>query len=244
MTRLHPFPKEEFRFGVELEYQDCDGYDKRSTIYEDGDEDSDTISLMEYVDNHVPRTIQSGEDTSVGGGELRHRDPLTYTQTLAAWTEVFRRNDLSIDEGCSLHIHMSIAGKTHSFGPELSKWMHYYIVSNTQTYPENIQERWRSGPRGNYFDIPETDYQAGDSRYCFIAFREGMDLTGTTWEFRCWGNVDTVEGITTCLEATVEAYNFAYQKCHRLHQRCPYSWEDISNRLEAELNPQEERAQA
>lgn len=242
MTRLHHYPKEEFRFGVELEYQECDGYDKRSTISDDDDDDD--IPLAEYVSRHIPRTIESGEDASVSGGELRHSDPLSYDQTLSAWGEVLRRSDYSIDEECSLHIHMSIEGKTHSFGPELSKWMHYYLVSNADTYPECIQKRWRAGRMDEYFAIPENDYKAENDRYSFIAFRDEMDLTGTTWEFRCWGNVDSVENIKVCLDATIEAYNFAYQKCHRHHQRCPHSWEDIASVLEAKLNPQQDRARA
>jgi hypothetical protein len=56
-----------------------------------------------------------------------------------------------------------------------------------------------------------------ENRYSFIAFRHEFK----TWEFRCWGNIETVEDAKACVDLSLDAYNYAFDLVHKQKRAAP-----------------------
>lgn len=210
-------------------------------------------NTLSHVDGIVPTDLDSGSDATVSGGEIRCAGPKGYIRTIDAFTSLFSLGEWGIDEECSCHIHLSVRNKQHEYGTHLHKWMIVYLIDNMRRVPRCVLPRWTmSSWMRQYYKIPD-ESEAQDSRYNFIAFRElggedddDDDSPNNTWEFRCWGNISNAADLATCMDLSMEAYNFAYDKCHRQKMRCNLPWGTIrtlfKDVLQSTTNTQRESA--
>lgn len=158
-------------------------------------------SRNDEVGLDIPTGIIAKADNSVKGPEfVVAGNGTTAPKFIKLLKSLFDRFDLEIDEGCSFHIHLSVPGINHAYGPMLQCHMMEYLLLNVDRVPEDVQNRWGS----------ETDYfkpliQA--DKYSFVHFHENC----RTWEFRCFGNVQNAKDGRRCLKLAVEALQYAYK---------------------------------
>lgn len=141
--------------------------------------------------------IQRGTDGSVSGYEFRAAKPLTATEYRKAIKLLFNGKH-KIDAKCSFHIHLSIDGIRHMYGPALQADMTDYILRHWSLLPENVQERMIDA--GYYYPKVSTD------KYSLVNFCGKY----ATWEFRCFGNVQNENEAAICLIFALRAMQYAY----------------------------------
>lgn len=151
---------------------------------------------------NLPPSIDCGFDGTVRGFEFRTIGGLTLAEFGAAATPLFTLNHV-VDEGCSFHVHVSIPGVRHKYGPRMQKAMIEYLVQNQDKVPGSVLERWRG--------IHDNEYINGllrnGNKYNFI----NKHARFNTWEFRCFGNVDNYEDAMRCLRLAVGAMQYGYK---------------------------------
>lgn len=151
-----------------------------------------------YSDVGLPDNVELVDDGSVRGGELRTEGALTADQFLKALKETCKL-DLTVDTGCSFHVHLSIDGIRHGYGKNLQFYMMQYLVENFQLWPESVKRR-----------IDKTRYyklEVSRDKYSMINFHPQK-----TWEFRIFGNVtDPLDGYR-CLILACRAMQYAYRQ--------------------------------
>lgn len=139
-------------------------------------------------------------DESVSGFELRTNGPKTVTEFEEAAVEAFKL-DHNIDTRCSFHIHIKVNGINHTYNRAQRQHIIRYLFKNAHRLPEGVRQRW-ADENANYFFLPDD----GDDKMNFINFHSRY----MTLEFRCFGNVTTVEEGNLCLELAVEALQDYY----------------------------------
>ena len=198
------------KYGIEIEFQTINGHEK-------DDDAGDDIRFC--WQNHfkesfpMPDTISYGHDGSVSGGELRSAYPMGKQATLDAFGALFSQHTLGIDEECSCHIHVSYPGMQGEYSSRFQARCMDYIESNLARVPDRVLERWQNESWMNQY----YRYDLMSGKYAFIAFRrdvsgqkDGSTAThGTTWEFRCWGNVNSTKDLKVCIDLTREAMMYA-----------------------------------
>ena len=157
-------------------------------------------SLGHLADQYNNKFLEVDTDTTVRGFEWRTKGGLPYRQFLKTLARVINVGH-KVDSGCSFHVHVSIPGVKHNYGEKMQAAMVEYVVLNRHRLPEGARERL-AGTEGN-------DYIKGlfssRNKYSFVNYHEQG-----TWEFRCFGAIDTVEGGMECLKIATEALHFAY----------------------------------
>lgn len=191
-SALEAIRKDLIRCGFELEFQSVNGVSENSD-----DEDDGSYAVADEIS--APH-IEVGSDSSVSGGEVRTVGALKPTQFMAAATALFTGHDFEIDTGCSFHIHLSVPGVKHSYGPRLQGEMMTYLLENRHRLPESVQERLKSGAvRFCQFRIDKDKMRAVHGH------------PQRTWEFRLFGNVTNAHDAWKCLLLAIDALRHAYQ---------------------------------
>jgi hypothetical protein len=168
--------------------------------YQENGWDSSLVSYLEDLGIRLPDYIEFVEDGSVEGCEVRTSGPRTVGEFCKAVDTVFDI-PMSIDEECSFHIHLSLDGVKHSYGPFIQKAMLHFFAANYMELPKSVRERLNNEHWvDRYFSI-----KADRERYRAIAYR------GSTWEFRLFGNIDNAKDAKKCLMLAIKALRYAYR---------------------------------
>jgi hypothetical protein len=163
-------------------------------------------------------------DGTVSGIEFKPAQPLAPDESLERYktlTEAF--DSLEVSKRCSFHVHVSVDGLTHTYGINMQAWMYLYILQNISKVPKGVLERWSAsgemaeGDRYYKQKLGGSADRNYEERYSFVAFRHEFK----TWEFRCWGNIKSVEDAKTCIDLSVEAYNYAFDLVHKQKKMAP-----------------------
>jgi hypothetical protein len=157
--------------------------------------------LENMRDRFCVRNMEVGSDSSVNGFEFRTRGGLSYADFRTALVGTMA-HDHTVDEGCSFHIHLSLPGVKHKYGAKMQAAMVEYIAERILDLPEGVQNRLSGTGTNNFikglFESRE--------KYSFVNYhRQG------TWEFRCFGNVNSTWGGMVCLDIAIEALAHAYK---------------------------------
>jgi hypothetical protein len=191
-SALEAIRKDLIRCGFELEFQSVNGV-------EDSGEDDNGDAASPADEISAPH-IEVGSDSSVRGGEARTVGALKPTEFMAAATALFTGHDFEIDTGCSFHIHLSVPGVRHSYGPRLQGEMMAYILENRHRLPASVQTRLQS--KAVRFCMFHID---GDKMRAIHGHPQ------RTWEFRLFGNVDNALDAWKCLLLAIDALRHGYQ---------------------------------
>jgi hypothetical protein len=163
-------------------------------------------------------------DGTVSGIEFKPAKPLPPDEVLTSYktlTECF--DSLEVSKRCSFHVHVSVDGLTHTYGINMQAWMYLFILQNISRVPKGVLERWSASAEVTEGDRYYKQKLGGsadrnyEERYSFVAFRHEFK----TWEFRCWGNIKSVEDAKTCIDLSVEAYNYAFDLVHKQKKMAP-----------------------
>lgn len=170
-------------------------------------------------------------DATVNGIEFKPSGPLDPDASLAKYAalrKIFAETEgmtpWTVSNRCSFHIHVSVADMKHNYGPNMQAFMYLYLLQNINRVPTRVLERWvyagNNGDEGDrYFKmaIGGSTIPSRECRYSFVAFRHEFK----TWEFRCWGNIETVEDAKACVDLSLEAYNYAFDLVHKQKKAAP-----------------------
>lgn len=172
---------------------------------------TDSSFFLSLLSPSMRDRFQCERDGTVSGPEIQTKGGMTIDQTRNAARYLFS-HPMAVDSGCSFHIHMSIIDVQHKPSDSLQMHMIDYLMRNVSRIPTNVLKRWitrNSQDNCRYFSPKEPC----TSRYAFVAFRtqEG-DRKPITWEFRCWGGIDTFEDADKCIQLTTEAYTHAHKQ--------------------------------
>jgi hypothetical protein len=153
-----------------------------------------------YERRGMAKEIQIGSDGSVGGFEFRTIGGVKYGAFNDAAESLFKLNHV-IDRKCSFHIHLSVNDIAHRYGQRLQQAMTEYVVSNAARLPATVKDRLMFATESNYFKP-----QLQKNKYTFVNYHDQG-----TWEFRCFGNVQSAAEAKICLDIAIEAMQFAYR---------------------------------
>ena len=163
---------------------------------------------VDHADYRIENTpeckypIRCKEDSSVSGGEVTTTGAVTPIQFLETIKDLLKRNEFTIDDQCSFHIHLSVEGIKHTYGQELQAEMQAYILNTT--LPVFLQERLTAASLRYYKPAISTD------KYTLVSFCSRL----STWEFRIFGNVKEYSDAKYCLLLAIAALRHAYRvKC-------------------------------
>lgn len=153
------------------------------------------------LDLSVPRGIEAKHDGSVEGPEfVVAGEGTSANQFSVLLSRLFKQYNLEVDTRCSFHVHLSVPGIKHTYGPMLQCYMMEYLINNLHRVPESVRERWCDDT--NYFKP-----NLSTDKYTFINFHSDYK----TWEFRCFGNVSNHKDGMRCLKLAVESLQYAYK---------------------------------
>lgn len=149
--------------------------------------------------------VEVVKDGSVEGFEFRTVGGLKYLPFAKSLTALFKKFDHEIDDGCSFHVHLSIPGIKHQFGTQFQIALNEYIIEHQIRLPESVRERFKGAPNNQYI----SGLVGSKAKYSFThAHHSG------TWEFRCFGNVQSASEGMACLNLAIEAMAYAYEITH------------------------------
>lgn len=150
--------------------------------------------------------VEAGYDGSVRGFEFRTEGANTYESFTKASKEVFKINH-EIDEKCSFHIHLSVNGLEHNYGEQFQLLLMEGVLRQANKVPATVLQRWRVGFEdtdiGQYFR-----WKVSSDKYTAIHKHHEFN----TWEFRCFGNVQSHKDAMKCLKIALRAMQYAYSK--------------------------------
>jgi hypothetical protein len=142
-----------------------------------------------------------GDDGSVKGGEIRTLGALRPTQFLSLTKHMFDNHDLTIDNNCSFHIHLSVDGVKHVYGQQTQAEMSAYLLKNIDEFPKSVQDRLRTDA------TRWCEARVSTEKYTFINYNADF----CTWEFRLWGNIDNYQDAKKALFLSIRALKHAYR---------------------------------
>lgn len=148
----------------------------------------------------IPEDTQIKDDGSVKGGEITTIGPKTVKECLDASKYLFENNKLTIDKGCSYHVHFSMVGMRHTYGTAMQAEAIRYMAEQAALglVPEFIQKRFEEF---RYY-VPRLD----NDKYSFLNFNDDYD----TWEARFFGNVKTIEEAEWCYRTLIKMIRHCY----------------------------------
>ncbi len=153
-------------------------------------------------DCNFKREIDCGSDASVRGGEIRTVGGKSPARFMAIVSDIFKQNTFEIDHGCSFHIHLSVPGVMHKYGPDMQAEMMAYLFDQYHRWPLAVRKRFTTSSCERYF-APQLDRD----KYSMIHFSSHCK----TWEFRFFGNVSNARDARHCLILAIEAIRHAYR---------------------------------
>lgn len=181
--------------------------DIRESASNDTDSDDYYKKAIDLFNDRLDSSykIEVGIDGSVDGFEFRTKGALTYIDFMRAANYVFGDFEHEIDEKCSFHIHLSIEGVKHLYGARFQAALVEYITDNRFSLPENVKNRIENA-QNNEFICGIIEER---KKYCFVRNHDFYN----TWEFRCFGHVESASEAKKCLDLAIDAMNYAYQAC-------------------------------
>lgn len=179
----------------------------------------------------LPDDYTIENDATVSGIEFKPSGPLAPDESLASYARLRKifaetpsMEPWTVSNRCSFHIHVSVADMKHNYGPNMQAFMYLYLLQNIHRVPSRVLERWvHAGNNGDdgdrYFkmNLGGSTIPSRENRYSFVAFRHEFK----TWEFRCWGNIETVEDAKACVDLSLDAYNYAFDLVHKQKRAAP-----------------------
>lgn len=161
------------------------------------------VGFTEYFHLYhgLNQSVQVGYDSSVRGFEFRTRGPRAYDQFIEESRTVFALQH-EIDVACSFHIHLSVNGVAHRYSQRLQQAMMEYIIDHMDTLPNEVRERFQYAYQSTHFKT-----QLLLNKYTFVSYSSEHN----TWEFRCFGNVSSVDSGKACLDMAITALQHAYK---------------------------------
>ncbi len=165
----------------------------RSEYYSDPDDSILNINLPQGIIAKPDGSVEGPEFVVAGNGT----SAANFSKLLRL---LYKRFEFTIDTGCSFHIHVSVPGITHAYGPMLQAHMIEYLLNNVHRVPHSVQTRWKA----------DTDYfkpRIDNDKYTFVNYHARCK----TWEFRCFGNVQNARDGMRCLRLAVAALQYAYK---------------------------------
>lgn len=168
----------------------------------------------------VDRGLTYESDGTVDGPEIQTAGPNSFITCMQHADWLFSNMDMTIDERCSFHIHLSIPGIKHTYGRNLQIALMLSVLL-TPDRPSALHDRWNFTPERDDdedYDCDEDeqkswleryfDVRPSANKYSFVAHR------GDTWEFRGFGNVSNADDARWCLKAAVKAMQRGYRLLH------------------------------
>lgn len=135
-------------------------------------------------------------DGSVSGPEICPREKQSMEQVVASLTAI-EPLIKTVNSGCSFHVHISNEIRRNVPSKDALLAMQYLVMQDPRI-PERVRTRWKdTDKRQRYFNIG-----LNGEKYQFIAFREAYG----TYEFRCFGNVTSLEHQMACILVAQDAY--------------------------------------
>jgi hypothetical protein len=175
------------------------------TIYYDREKPDYIDWVVGELSTKIKQDWSVVSDASISGCEfVLDGSGVDYDETISAIDVlVDGLDDLVVDGNCSFHVHVSEANRKHRYGPKFQYLLCKYIADNIKSCPTPLLYRWADSWRNRYFA-----FQKSDKRMTFVSYRSEHD----TWEFRCFGGVDTAEDMKFCVDMTRDAYTYARKK--------------------------------
>ena len=143
--------------------------------------------------------VECKDDSSVSGGEVATNGGKSPLEFLKISRYLFDNNEFEIDERCSFHIHLSVAGVDHYYGERTQAEMLAYLIKNIDRLPQRVVDRINVNHRHYEVKIKTDKFNA-------IHYH-----SQGTWEFRLFGNVTNQIEAQKCLQLAYEALRHAYQ---------------------------------
>lgn len=156
---------------------------------------SDRLAVQPSV-----RALDWKQDGSVQGPEITTRGGCTSDYVNQVLVDLFgdlNRVGFEVTTGCSFHVHMSIYGVTPRYSAQFQSRLIIALLNDSRV-PASVRERWQSPSLQRFFS-----FQLDDTKYRFVAFR------GSTWEFRCFGNISNSDDAKMCIRIASDAYHSA-----------------------------------
>lgn len=197
------------------------GHDADEIKDEIKDSIEQNMDLGEFYFNNIdmipcPNNMYIKTDQSVDGFEFITEGAPTYSEFLICANDVFKL-DHEIDVNCSFHIHLVVKGVIHSWGSLLARRLTEYIIDHQHELPEGVRERFAAC---NKFYRPNlTPGEKFSFVHCHPIYK--------TWEFRCFGNVESASEAKICLDMAIRAMQFAY-RCKV--QNLPYPGDAVDDK--------------
>lgn len=162
----------------------------------------------EFRDVCDRRNLEIDHDSTVGGFEIRTEGPLRVEEFRQAVDAVFTV-DHDVDSHCGFHIHLSVAEVTTGYSPVVQREAMAWILTHRRDWPAGLAERI-AGPNCDEF-FP---FIASPNKMCAVAWRAGLN----TWEFRCFGALNTRSAANRALDLAVAALRHGYAVATGLSQ--------------------------
>lgn len=144
-------------------------------------------------------------DGSVSGPEIKTTGPVSVKEFCQIVPPLFQ-NSMTVDNGCSFHIHLSIKGVPHNYGREMQAAIYEGLLRQYDKFPQRVKDRLGDhDKRTRYFKEHLTE-----DKYCMVNQHKGFK----TWEFRLFGNIDNAKDAQKCMLIAVRSLIFAYNKIY------------------------------
>lgn len=145
--------------------------------------------------------ISIKSDGSVRGFEFTTSGPVSYGGAMQAASQLYKLQH-EIDANCSFHVHVSVPGVQHIYGSNMQRHMVEYILENCDRLPAGMKDRFNNDEAYSYFRT-----ELSTEKYTAVHFNSRCG----SWEFRLFGNIQTLRDAKRCLDLAAEAIQYAYQ---------------------------------
>ena len=170
-----------YPYAIECDCGDDDGFD----------------TMANELDLPCGARIKS--DGSVSGGEITSDGPNIVAELLRQTKLILDNNDLTIDKGCSYHLHFSIDGMRHTYGQHVQAEAMRYLADNIHDWPEALVDRMN--------DLRYYKAEISKDKYTMVNFNSDY----STWEFRLFGNIDNIDDAKVCFILAIKAMRHVYR---------------------------------
>lgn len=132
--------------------------------------------------------LDVGTDGTVRGFEIRTVGGVSPDDFGAAAAQVFSVAHI-VDTGCSFHIHCGLGGARTGYSEAFHSNLMNYLACHVDQMPASVRTRLADAEKRDSYFRPVL----GQDKYCAVRFHPSG-----TWEFRLFGNVDTLADALQC----------------------------------------------
>lgn len=153
--------------------------------------------------------LEVGSDGTVDGFEFRTEGGLTHERVLDVAEQLLDNHVHRVDVRCSFHVHVSCVANPlpngaeyyHEYDTEFQRRLYAYLLDHLAEVPVGVLQRWAdAGWLNQYFP-----FRTSEDKYAFVSCHDQYP----TWEFRCFGNLSTVEDARRCIDLAAGAFHYA-----------------------------------